>query len=288
MDSSLLPSSFIQINALTKKELLEFSSSHHPNNLVFDFSRIPETKYIQILASLVHNSKKDFKALTFCLDLYNEVYEVNASIRPQLRNEQSIKGEPTTLANSAFRKDETTLQALVIALKYILPRTQTLEYLEFRNIPFTYTQIQKLGNSIAKCTPLKYLAFDNIPLNDEGFVHISKSIKKLKIISLKCKTCNLTDLSSPSVKTLLSAGRVQKFSRSESGLLNLDLRYNSFSYRFLLEIGDLLSRIPLKILDLRFNQMIDTKIAKNMKSVIHGLDIRVNSMKTKKTMYDSS
>ncbi|OHS98319.1 hypothetical protein TRFO_35263 [Tritrichomonas foetus] len=271
------------------KELLEFSSSHNEFSLVFDFSRINYHQSDQVLASIVKYAKKDIQSLTVCLDMYNEIYEMNASFKPSMKNAQSLRNEPPTLTNSAFRKDGSILQAIAIAMKYILPRSQNLTHLEFRNISFCTEQIQILGKALEQCTSLQSLSFDNVPLFDTGYAVIIKAIRRMKLSCLKCKSCNITDLSSSTTKMFLNykaEGRTNKNKKSQQACLRvLDLRYNSFSYRLLLEIGDVLSIVPLKVLDLRYNQLIDSKIAKNMKNVIHGLDVRVNSAKNHGRMY---
>lgn len=283
--------------ALSKQELISHSLSHSDSNLVFDFSRVPHKQSDKVLATLIHESKTAIRALTFCLDSYYEFYEMNLSFKPNFRTLQTAKHEPPTLANSAFRRDKTAIQSIVIALKYILSRAQNLEHLGFRNIPFDSRQLISIGKSLEKCISLRSLSFDNVPLYDDGFTVIAKSIRKIKLVRLECRNCNLTDSSSAPIKMLLNyystgtrrsrkATKVE-FTDNESFQV-FDLRYNSFSYRLLLEIGDVLSIVPLKVLDIRYNQLIDSKIATNMKSAIHGLDVRVNSQQNSRSRYQDA
>ncbi|KAK8870390.1 hypothetical protein M9Y10_008272 [Tritrichomonas musculus] len=283
--------------ALSKQELISYSLSQSDSNLVFDFSRIPNKQSDKVLATLIRESKNGVRALTLCLDSYYEFYDLTSSFKPNFRTLQAVKHEPSSLANSAFRRDKTAIQSIVIALKYILSRAQCLEHLGFRNIPFDSRQLVEIGKSLEKSVSLKSLSFDNVQLYDDGFTIIAKSIRKLKMVRLECRNCNLTDSSSASIKMLLnyysvnSVGtrRSKKTSKVEftdnMSFQVLDLRYNSFSYRLLLEIGDVLSIVPLKVLDIRYNQLIDSKIASNMKSAIHGLDVRVNSQQTSRMGY---
>lgn len=282
---------------LSKQELISYSLSHSDSNLVFDFSRIPYKQGDRVLATLIHESRTGIRAITFCLDSYYEFYEMTSSFKPNFRTLQAAKHEPPTLANSAFRKDKTAIQSIVIALKYILSRALNLEHLGFRNIPFDSQQLNIIGKSLEKCTSLRSLSFDNIPLYDDGFTAIAKSIRKIKLVRLECKNCNLTDQSSASIKMLLnyySTGtrRSRKATKVEitdnESFQVFDLRYNSFSYRLLLEIGDVLSIVPLKVLDIRYNQLIDSKIASNMKTAIHGLDVRVNSQQNPRSKYQDA
>lgn len=283
--------------ALSKQELIGHSLSHSDSNLVFDFSRIPKNQSDKVLATLIRDSKNGIRAITFCLDSYYEFYEMTSSFKPNFRTLQAVKHEPPSLANSAFRKDNTTIQSIVIALKYILSRAQNLEHLGFRNIPFDSRQLNLIGKSLEKCISLRSLSFDNIQLYDDGFTVIAKSIRKIKLVRLECKNCSLTDQSSASIKMLLnyySTGtrRSRKATKVEftdnESFQFFDLRYNSFSYRLLLEIGDVLSIVPLKVLDIRYNQLIDAKIASNMKAAIHGLDVRVNSQQNSRSRYQDA
>lgn len=277
---------------MTTEELVNFASYQNDGSYVFDFSRIPNENGDQILATLVQMAKKDLKSLTLCLDFYYQIYEMNSSFKSVIIPGQTFANEPEMLANSVYRKDKSALQAIIIALKYILSRSKNLEVLKLRNIPFSSNQILQISKTFEKCTSLRSLTFDNIPLFDDGFALISRAIRKVKLTQFKCQKCSLTDSSTSSIKMLLncySTGnrKVKAKGLSNQSLQVLDLQYNSFSYRLLLDIGDVLSIIPLKILDIRFNQMIDPKIAKNMKTTIHGLDIRINSQIVKsKNKYD--
>ena len=102
--------------ALSKQELISYSLSQSDSNLVFDFSRIPNKQSDKVLATLIRESKNGVRALTLCLDSYYEFYDLTSSFKPNFRTLQAVKHEPSSLANSSFRRDKTAFQYIVIAL----------------------------------------------------------------------------------------------------------------------------------------------------------------------------
>lgn len=246
---------------------------------VFDISKISSRNFENVLCGLIKHAK-EFTKLVFCMDHYHLISGVSSTSRLHPKEIQN-----PVLAKSAFIKNKIALPTLILALKHMLPRCVNLLSLEFRNLSFNSAYMQKFITAIEKVRGLKHLIFNNVTIGDDGAEILFKTLKTHSITYLCLNSCGLTDASSSNLKAFLTAN-AKSYTRGASGskqntLQSLEIRDNGFSYRLLLELGDALARIPLRVLDMRHNQLIDNEMASNIKHNIKGLDVRVNDRKCK-------
>lgn len=266
----------------TKEELAELSSGKG-ENFIFDISKIKDKDYEKLLASIVKLSKKKLKSLTFTLESYYQVYKEDipgsqANAIPHIAT--VIKAnEPGNLKQSAFRKNQYWMDFLLIALRYILPRTKSLQNFGLQMFQISLTDLLKLCASLQKCNSLKYVQFHHVSIQDDGLELVTRALKGKNLTVIQFRSCGLTDVSIPSLK-LLMGGR--STIQGESFFTLLDLRDNSYSYKILLELGDTLAITQLKTFDLRYNQMIDSKIVRNIRKTLPKIEILINSQKRQK------
>lgn len=246
---------------------------------VFDISKIQANDFENVLCGLIKNAK-EFSRLVFCTNYYYTTTGASPADRIAQKDIQDL-----ILLKSAFIKNKIAVPTLILALKHMLPRCENLLVLEFRNISLNSGYMQKLASAIEKARNLKHLLFNNVTIADDGAETLFKTVKSLNLTYLCLNSCGLTDASSSNLKAFLVA-TAKSYTRGSKGskqnsLQALEIRDNGFSYRLLLELGDALARIPLKVLDMRNNQLIDSEMAGNMKRNIKGLDVRVNTRKCK-------
>lgn len=246
---------------------------------VFDISRIPANDFENVLCGLIKNAK-EFSTLVFCTDYYYAMTGASPTDRLTQRDIQD-----PVLLKSAFIKNKIAVPTLILALKHMLPRCENLLAIEFRNISLNSAYMQKLGTALEKARQLKHLIFNNVTIGDDGAETLFRTLKSLNLTYLCMNSCGLTDASSSNLKAFLIA-TARSYKRGSKGskqnsLQALEIKDNGFSYRLLLELGDALAGIPLKVLDMRHNQLIDSEMASNMKRNIKGLDVRVNAKKCK-------
>ena len=253
------------------------------NKWMFDLSRIRAEDYESLLCGLIRHAEEVDTMVISC-DHYCLVSNLGTIDR--LNAKRALEINDVEFLNSAYSKNKLVFQTMILALKHFLPRAKNLVRLEFRNLALNYLQVEALSKTLDKCTSLKHLIFYHVSLLDDGVAMILKEIRATPLVYLCLISCGLSDASASAIKGYLvaNAGSMKRGQRGckFACLQSLDLRENSFSYRLLLELGDVLSVIPLKVIDVRKNQMIDNEIAVNMKQTIRGVDVRVNNKKCKK------
>jgi hypothetical protein len=132
---------------------------------------------------------------------------------------------------------------------------------------------------LKSCASLNQIFFRAIELRDDGLHAMSASFNCEGLTALGFVGCGLTDASVGDIRAMILPLRDdQKTLKMFAGHFQLlDLQENSFSYRLLLELGDLFSQTALRVLDLRNNQPIDKQIAINIKKAIPRLQVRINA-----------
>ncbi|OHT06889.1 hypothetical protein TRFO_24993 [Tritrichomonas foetus] len=289
MDSS------IKQKELTKLELQSYANGGKTRSeAIYDFSRIHRKEYSMILTALKKYGIKHLTKLGFSLDLYYESYK---SEFPSLRQQEGTKVirsvkprvEPSILSESAYRKIPNAVDLLLDALDYILANSITMESLTFRSFQLTKAQIERLSNSIEKNSSLTSLTFDNVTLFDEGFSILVRRLHRPGLKALHFKNCGLTDASIDFIKSILhyhvSLQREAEWKASLEidgivdtiCLTTLDVQYNLFSVRLLMEIADILADMPLTLLDIRNNQPMDEQIASNIRKNIPHVCIKTKA-----------
>lgn len=250
---------------------------------IFDLSRIDAKDYESLLCGLIKHAE-EVDSLVFSCDHYCLVTNIGTIDRWNAKKLQVV--DDPELSNSAYTKNKIVFQTMILALKHFFPRAKNLVRLEFRNLALNYLQVEALSQIMDKCPTLKHLLFYHCSLLDDGIAMILKSIRAIPLVFLSLISCGLSDASASAIKAYLvaNAGSMKRGQRGCKFLClqSVDLRENIFSYRLLLELGDVLSLIPLKVIDVRKNQLIDSEIASNMKQTVRGLDVRVNNKKCKK------
>jgi hypothetical protein len=247
---------------MSMEELMALSTGG-PEDPTFMISTLPMKELEQFLCGLIrYIDSPEFLSLTFAFD--------------QGDSHADLPAKPSPAAQLA-------VHAVVIALKHALPRARNLIRLSFQSVPFATAELPQLARAIGHTPSLRQIEFDGVPLEDEGFQIVSSVLRNMNLVSITFGKCELTDASVGAVHALLVAHQKKRKKTKRKFTLDclesLDLQYNAFSYRLLLEIGGVLAESPLKILDLRHNQAIDRQMAVNMKRTIRGLEIRVNTQK---------
>lgn len=282
---------------LSQMQLQGFALSDSKlKDLVYDFSRINNKFFSPIITAIKKYGLQHLTSLSFSLDMYYQSYKSEfPTVRPDkarvVIRSSKPKMEPTILAESCYRKISKTVEILLDALEYVLKNTTSLETLTFRSFLLTKQQIEKLGEILEQNSTIKKLKFDNVTLFDEGFSIVIRSLHHQGLKSFYCTNCGLTDYSIADVKSFLlfhvSLQREAEWRASLEldgivstiCLTTLDLQHNLFSVRFLMEIADVLADMPLTLLDIRYNQLMDDRIVFNIRKSIPHVAIRINETK---------
>lgn len=282
---------------LSQLQLQSFALSDSKlKDIVYDFSRINNKFFYQIIEGIKKYGLQHLTSLSFSLDMYYQSYKSEfPTVRPEkarvVIRSSKPKMEPTVLAESCYRKISKTVENLLEALEYVLKNTTSLESLTFRSFLLTKQQIEKLGEVLEHNSTVKKLKFDNVTLFDEGFSIVIRSLHHQGLKSFYCTNCGLTDNSIPDVKSFLlfhvSLQREAEWRASLEldgivstiCLTTLDLQHNLFSVRFLMDVADVLADMPLTLLDIRYNQLMDDRIVFNIRKSIPHVAIRINEAK---------
>ena len=287
---------------ISKIQLQNFATGSSRKDMFFDFSRINKKYFDSIISAIRKYGIKHLTTLGFSLDLYYEAFKSEfPSLRPtegkQARKVvRSAKPhvEPSILIESAFRKIPNSVDLLIDLLEYVLIHTTSLKSLTFRSYQLKKPQLERLSHAIENNTTLSSLTFDNVTLFDEGFFIMSRALHRPGFVDIHFRNCGLTDMSIDPLKHILSYNvslqREEEWKASlEIGgvvdiicLKTLDIQFNLFSVRMLIEITDILADLPLTLLDIRNNQPIDDRIVMNIRKTVPHVAIKVNSGTRKK------
>lgn len=273
---------------LSRQELCALSINDR-QNLMYDISRMQKNQLDPILNAVKKYGTKHLHNLTFTLDLY---YEYFKSEFPQMKDrssriqQTSIKVEPFTLENSAYRKKPHAITSLIYTLSAILPKSSSLRILCMKSMLLNGVHIQKLCDSVSLCTSLHVLTFNNVTLFDEGFTILCHALQNSSVTSLTCQSCGLTDASIGPLRDLLSykataQRKSGKLVDRSTELSAINLKDNSFSTRILLDIGTYLTDLPITLFDVSDNHTIDVQVASNLRRSAPHVELVINSQKSK-------
>ena len=290
--------------------LSKYTMKDEQNTVVLDFSRIPAKDFEQVLTDLVKMGKSQIQSLVISTDHYREIHPDEfpsaENKAPQIKSGK----EDSLLQNSAYLANPKAIKSIILAMKHILQKTESLTSIKFRSIIFPQSDLEVLVTYLKANTKLKSISFDTVPLYDKGF-HIvvqcarrerTKNEEKTEdqtilpqIETFECSSCGITDDSIPDIKRLLnfhhSVIGEEYFNSSLHGggefsnncIKELILRGNSLSQGALFEIGFHIVDIPILFVDLSYNKEMDEKIAANLRKSAPHCELIINKEERSQT-----
>ena len=256
----------------------------------FDISRISSDQYTSWLRSILHYSDS-FKGLKFCLDLAETI-----SRKRNFTNKNGSRGDklgqsrqplPVALDNSAMTRLPNASKDLYSTVSKLITRAKEFEFLKFRNIQCTFSDIDTLSASIFQSSTIRKLHFCDVNMGDAGFERLCRALRKRSVTDLQCRKCGLTDKSAGPFRSLLQFQPFLQYEFSwEDSLISdaptgatsvvclqrFDLRDNLFTSQFIDDVKDALYFENFSLIDLRGNFGISEAIILPVRKEIQQLN----------------
>lgn len=259
--------------------LAEFESLGINKNGVyhFDLSAIDIDYFDAFFISVYLFGKSGpIRGLAFNADLALQTYFDQLNYKKSKESLSKQHHPKPEYESSCYKNRKKIIPELAGLVSRFLPKSESLRVLKFRNIPFTFQDIDVLSQSINDNSSLRELSFTNVPLGDEGFINLALSIRKKGLLKLKCRNCKLTDEIGETVLSLIQIHtNIQKEAEKKAEqeknpnlgivcLNSFDFRDNDLTINFLHLIEHEVEFSPITFFDLRANiRILESDVTSN-------------------------